>query len=707
LPDISIKAAAQKIKIIGLLAGLFLAWPVLALGAGSYDGAAGPGEASYAPGELLVKYKPTISGAAADLNYRKYLGVTVIRTFAAIEVQHLKLPEGMSVEQALEILRGDPDIEYAEPNYYRYTAHPPDNGTRKVSRTIKGRLRSLSGSSITSEENANRPDRVNFAIVIAVIDTGVDCNHPDLSGRMTAGYDFVDNDGDPMDYNGHGTGVAEAIIAFINDPAGITGCGRPVKIMPVRALNTLGFGTDSDLIAGIDYARTHGAHIINNSWGSIGGQGRALGDMIAVCDEADIVVVCAAGNMALNNDRTPYWPASCSAGNILAVAALERTGALASFSNFGAASVDVTAYGANASRNNSNRDTVWRDEFDSPDWSAGSGWITGGRHNTWGITSSLSHSGKFCLTDSPGQDYASDTDSFAQSPAVDLSSHLGGVLRFRLNGESEAGMDHLHVYTSARGDGSDLVQQLKISRSDFEDRFSTYEVDLKDYEGGQVYIRFGFSSDGSSNHDGWYIDDVEITAFNAEAGKASIRVNGTSMAGPQVAGLAALLKARNPALTDAEIIKSILTNVDSMASLAGKVASGGVINAFKVLDLEANPSNLTARIWADNRIDLSWTGRREDRAGFKIERAAIAQGTGIVGPYREIGEFSADATAYKDTDVSVSRASYIYRLYTRRADGSGYYSGFTRAAEGLDLRGDGSGGCFLSAITDQDRDKKP
>jgi subtilisin family serine protease len=179
--------------------------------------------------------------------------------------------------------------------------------------------------------------------VIAVVDTGADLKHPDLVDRLVDGHDFVDNDDDPTDENGHGTHVSGIAAAATDNGIGIAGGAPGAKIMPVRVLGADGSGSDANITKGILWAANHGADVINLSLGESGLMARllkggVLNQAIAAAHAKGAVVVAAAGN-----DGTalqPYKPQT----PVLVVGASGPAGKPADFSNFGAQQA-VTAPG--------------------------------------------------------------------------------------------------------------------------------------------------------------------------------------------------------------------------------------------------------------------------------------------------------------------------------------------------------------------------
>ena len=164
--------------------------------------------------------------------------------------------------------------------------------------------------------------------VIAVVDTGVDLDHPEFQDRITQGFDFVDYDNIADDGDGHGTHVA-GTIAGADDGEGITGVAPDASIMPIRVLDDEGYGYISDIIAGIRWAADNGADVINLSLGG-GGYSQAMADAVAYASDLGSVVVMAAGN---DGGRSPIYPAAHAETHGIAVGAVDQEKSLASFSN--------------------------------------------------------------------------------------------------------------------------------------------------------------------------------------------------------------------------------------------------------------------------------------------------------------------------------------------------------------------------------------
>ena len=208
-------------------------------------------------------------------------------------------------------------------------------------------------------------------LAVAVIDTGIYLKHPDLQSNIWSnageipnngvdddkngfvddvnGWDFVDNDTNPEDEMFHGTHCAGIIAASLGNNRGLCGVAPRVKLLPLRVLNAKGEGDTAGLIKAVRYVielRKRGANIRVIS-ASLGG-GESLDSFKEVLDEANrygIVFVAAAGNDGKDNDVNPTYPANYPSPNVVSVAALDSSGRLASFSNYGARTVDVGAPG--------------------------------------------------------------------------------------------------------------------------------------------------------------------------------------------------------------------------------------------------------------------------------------------------------------------------------------------------------------------------
>ena len=293
-----------------------------------------------------------------------------LRVHAQLDNLHVMLPRsGMGQAEMIERLQASGLIEFAEPDYVLSASIAP-NDPDYLNGAAWG-LNTTTTGSIDADINAPEAwDMVRYAsnVVVAVIDSGIRATHEDLRDNLWTnpseiagngldddrdgivddvhGYNAINNTGDVTDNVGHGTHVAGIIGASGNNGKGSTGVAWTVRLMSLKFLDADGEGATSDAIACIDYARAHGAQIINASWGGAG-QSQSLRRAIDRARASGIIFVTAAGNETTDDDRTPTYPASYTGDNIVSVAASDSLGALASFSNYGATSVDLMAPGMN------------------------------------------------------------------------------------------------------------------------------------------------------------------------------------------------------------------------------------------------------------------------------------------------------------------------------------------------------------------------
>jgi subtilisin family serine protease len=579
--------------------------------------------AEHVRGEIIVKFRSETRSedetTAHDVALRNASAIAHSKTGAIVkrEFKHLrglhlvKLPKHKSIRQALKSYLENPQIEYAEPNYIVHTAVIPND-------TYFSNLWGLNNTGQTGGTNdadIDAPEAWNMttgssSVVIAVVDTGVTYNHPDLGGNIWVntgetnctdgidndgngyiddcyGWDFIGDDNNPTDYNGHGTHVAGTIAAVGNNSAGITGVMWTAKIMPLRFLGVSGYGTTADAISAILYANANGAHVINNSWGG-GGYSEALKDAI---DVSSAVVVCAAGNDGTDNDSSPFYPASYASSSIISVAATNHDDALASFSNYGPTSVDVAAPGVSIYStipvfSYGSPVTLYSQNFngDSGDLPL-LGWSRGGAKSTWAITTGTGVGGTNSLEDSPGKNYRNSTNSWAgyMTPFTSVKDNLYTLL-FKWKGVIESGYDYLDINYSANGVSWEWVDYRTGSTGGSFISDSTDEITAAADLLSSFYFGFGLYSDLIWAYDGVYIDDVVLTRKPITiSGYNYTSYQGTSMAAPHVSGLAGLIKAWNFGLTNLGIKDVILNNVDVKSSLTGKVLTNGRINAYKAL----------------------------------------------------------------------------------------------------------------------------
>lgn len=311
--------------------------------------------------EYIVKLKNSNTSALKSLGSVKSLNV---ENFALLKTE-------AKLESLKSIAALDSNIEYIEPNYI-YSAFDLDTNFKKqwalnnTGRNSGGIFSPGKKGVDLSALEAWKITKGSRDVKIAVIDTGVDYNHEDLVKNIMVneaekngepgidddgngyvddvyGYDFGEDDSDPMDGHGHGTHCA-GVIGASHDGKGIMGVNANVQILAIKFLKDNGSGTLEGAIKAIEYAISRGVDIMSNSWGG-SGNSQALKEMIIKARDAGIIFVAAAGNSRLNNDTAQVIPASYDVENIISVGALDAKGKKASFSNYGKKSVHVFAPG--------------------------------------------------------------------------------------------------------------------------------------------------------------------------------------------------------------------------------------------------------------------------------------------------------------------------------------------------------------------------
>jgi subtilisin family serine protease len=348
--------------------------------------AASPVAAAAVPNELVVGYVPGASAADKSKARGRADAVreeqVVAPAAARGEVELVRLPRGKDRAAAIGALEADPAVAYAEPNWiYEHSATVTDPifTSTDPAKDLWGMYGDAStpananGSQAAEAWSAGHTGSAD--VYVGVIDEGIQFTHPELDGNVWTNQfdaaDGLDNDGngyvddihgwdfvgdDNTIYDGgtrgslddHGTHVSGTIGAEANGE-GVVGVNHDVTMISGKFLGRRG-GTLADAVQAVDYftdlKKQHSLNIVatNNSWGG-GGFSQALLDAIERADAVGILFIAAAGNSGTDNDETASYPSNYDVANLIAVAAIDRTGALASFSQYGATTVDLGAPG--------------------------------------------------------------------------------------------------------------------------------------------------------------------------------------------------------------------------------------------------------------------------------------------------------------------------------------------------------------------------
>lgn len=344
------------------------------------DVESGPEEVGPLKTEVLVRFKPGITRQAIEALTQRLNDDVEDRIEAVEGLSIIEDEDNRSVDEVLAQYRMLSEVEYAEPNIQIKLDHEGAGNHVHANDELfykqwglfnHGQDGGTSGADISAMQ-AWATTTGSSDVVVAVLDSGVDYTHPDLKNNiwrrpgiiiayqdedLTAegaiddinGLNLLEDSGDPLDDNGHGTHCAGIIGAEGGNEIGISGVNWTLKIMPLKFMDAEGTANVRDAIEAINYVINRkragvNVRIISASWGSEV-RSRALEDVIRKAGDEGIMIIAAAGNAGSDNDAKPHYPASYDLNNVISVAALDRNDALTTFSNFGATSVDIAAPG--------------------------------------------------------------------------------------------------------------------------------------------------------------------------------------------------------------------------------------------------------------------------------------------------------------------------------------------------------------------------
>ncbi|PWR69855.1 S8 family serine peptidase [Methanospirillum lacunae] len=341
----------------------------------SHHSSFGP-DPGYAPHQILVRFNTpeNPNGMQAIVTSDQItaihasIGATIIKSYSSAflpGLQLVRIPDTMTVSEAISWYKTQPSVRYAEPDLIAVLEDPPATVHPSLFKNDRsssvpndpyyqyqwslnntGQEGGTPGADIKAEGAWNITTG-SRDVVVAVLDGGVDYLHPDLIDNIWTdpvtgehGYDFVDNDSDPMDDEYHGTACAGLIAATGNNSLAMTGVGWKARIMALKWIGSSGWGFESDAISSIEYAMNHGADIISNSWNLVY-KSDALID--AVNRYPGLMVWSAANDNMNTDDMQTYAHFQCR--NVVSVMASDNRDEKASFSNFGRSSVYLDAPG--------------------------------------------------------------------------------------------------------------------------------------------------------------------------------------------------------------------------------------------------------------------------------------------------------------------------------------------------------------------------
>lgn len=572
---------------------------------------------NFIDGEVLIKFKKSAASQQNQLQAQAFraFGVNHQKTLGETGYSIFHIPSPLKTLNAVTELARSEDVEYVQPNYiYHASALPNDPdlgqlwGLKNTGQTI-----SVPTESIDSTYLANNPGTAGLdmnlenawdlitdcsSAVVAVLDTGIQYNHQDLKDNMWNGgpqypyhgYDFIDDDNNPMDSNSHGTHVAGTIGAIGNNGLGMAGVCWKVQLMAVRVLGTLGSGSSSAIIGGIDFAIKNKANVINMSLGGSGlGTDAALKQIIQDASDAGIAIIVAAGNSSRDNDTSPLadYPCSFTIPNLVCVAALDQSYDIADFSNYGATKVHVGAPGTNIVSSIPGRFEIFGKD------TAGTAWTNSGSHN-WEV--SLYNNYQY-LNYPSGYNSAIPVNTYIAGDAAisrQFNLPLGGdilTLSYytKYNTPANAGF---RTYLNANGSdafaGTQIGASTGTTDGDYINRSFLANQCLN--KACALGFRFEAVSNGNAG-EGVSIVGFQFKKLTYTNTNYGI-YNGTSMATPHVAGLAAMLFAFNPQYQASDVVESIKNSGVDAPHIAAKTSTGKAVDAFAALKYIKTPSNV-------------------------------------------------------------------------------------------------------------------
>jgi subtilisin family serine protease len=566
---------------------------------------------SYVPGEIIVKYKEGKENQVAAAIKEKNL--VLKQQFSKGKIQTLEIKDGKSVLEKIEEIKGHSDIEYVQPNYIYYPTSISTNDTyRNRLWGLYNYGQSVNGQSGTTDADIDAPEAwsnyeesTHSDVIVAVIDSGVAYNHPDISSNMwdgssgckdengdtivggcpNHGWDFYENDNDPAGSSDHGTHIAGIIAAIPNNSSGVIGLSRynNLKIMALKTSLT-----SSENIKAIQFAEENGADVINASWaccGSDEGGGPICGDddyddqvMIDAIESFSGLFVAAAGNGGCDSDvdgdnhegAVSQYPCDHTSNNIICVAASNQSDELTSWSDYGATSVDIAAPGENIYSHKLYR--VLDEDFeDVTPPSVGPNFSESG-DNTWGTYDFGTTIVAYGDLNYP---FGNNIDSYITSSTYDLGGLSEGFINFDYSCSTE-GSAYDYIYLSI-WDGANWVNGSPKGGS----AWGSASYDISDYANSGFRLTLAWHTDSSGSYwDGCWVDNIELID-STSTNESYKYLDGTSMATPYVAGAAGLMYSYSSITPSASQIKNILlTTGDSLSSLSGKVSSGRRLNLY-------------------------------------------------------------------------------------------------------------------------------
>lgn len=392
------------------------------------------------------------------------------------------------------------------------------------------------------------------------------------------GWDFIDGDNDPYDFKGHGTQVA-GIISSNQDGVGVQGISPDAYIKPLRVLNRDGSGTSAALAEALEYIYNKPSfRIVNLSLGSAVND-PLVEETIRIIEKDDrVLIVCAAGNGGVDgrgddNDQLPFYPASYDSNIIVSVSAIDRSGNLSLFSNYGSDSVDIAAPGENLKVITIKRELRGTLSADGISWRETFSWKDS-------IIKSWSRKlyGSTYWMESPR--------SYTYSSTI-MPSYINliGMKDPRLNLKVAYSLIRTDSMWLSLTDDFKEYKNFKPFPKNARSGVKDISIDISEYAGGSLWLEFTFFPKFTTSY--FDIGPMEVSDVDTNWNGFPYYEyqNGTSFAAPIVSGVAALVMSHRPDLLASDVKDILLNSVTKSDSLSGKVKSGGMVRADKAMEL--------------------------------------------------------------------------------------------------------------------------
>lgn len=685
----------------------------------------------YKEGEIIVKFK-SYKNISLESVIQNKVSSSVIEKLNDKGLIKVKLPEGMDVTEAIKIFSKETDVEYAEPNYKVKICSIPNDAYFNDLWALNNIGQNINGISGTVDADIDAIEAWDIIkdsnVIVGVIDTGVDLDHPDLKGNLVDGYDFIDNDNVPEDLNGHGTHVAGIIGAIGNNSIGVTGVNWSIKIMPLKVLDSNGEGYISDIIRAIEFAKKNNVRIINMSF-SGPDYSRPLYDEIK--SYPDILFIVASGNSSANIDFFPEYPAGFNLNNIISVSSSNQNDQLSDFSNYGELSVDVSAPGENIL--SAIPSFVTGIAYDGNYKLV---YITFGLEIVKGFNArkilldrvlaflNIGASDKILVVDDDGSKsfeiyYTQLLDSMGfnydiftvnlddNGPDYSVMNNYKCIIWFTGNTYKNTltSFDQVNIQNFLLNNGRLFIigQDIgyDIGSSDFYKNI-LHSFYITDDANGSFYTGLNIMDGIHLDTNYLPMDNESYTRFiDAISPNGSIPIfyisyddayqflKGTSMSAPIVSGISALLWTYYDYFSSEQIKGTILLTVDKKPSFQGKVLTGGRANLYNAITSLIAPSGLYAKLTDDNNVQITWSDNSSFEDGFYIERKESN------GKYKVLATVTSGSNIYIDKNVLKGK-TYTYRVKAYNSVGYSRYSNEVSITIPGKPSGGGGGGCSIN-----------